>query len=132
MKFQPILEFKEIKEDTNEKEKERKLEDRKKWQEQFSLYVNSYFEEHEISSFHRKFDSRKDKLDCFVPASGSFVCHVDPVPGKKPRKKVTSGNEDDLEIRDEVKGVKKNGCGRYWGSDRCLDPCGHHSQDRQA
>ena len=123
MKFQPILEFKEIKEDTNEKEKKRKLKDQQRWQAEFSTHIVSYFDENRFDFFHSEFNPSKDKLDCFVPAAGTFICGEQAKAGKKRRKKGKinleneTPNDETKSKKDEKQGL---GCGRNWNSNRCM------------
>jgi len=99
----------------------------------------------ELPHFHDEFDYVKDKLDCFVPSPGKFKCGGEnATPGKKKRKKKaghviappvpvpeipasTPESEASKEESNEKTSIKKkkapvakNGCGRNWGSNKCL------------
>ena len=148
MKFQAVINFKEIKTNTYEKERERKLKDQEKWTACFDRIVGSYFESKTFKRFHNEFNPLNDRLDCFVPSRGHFKCQQFSNPGSKEttkkldveegatkevfveddeRKKgeVTKIDEEEKkEAKKKKKKVKitypKNGCGKNWNSNLCL------------
>ena len=102
IKLKPKLKFKEIAVDTNEKDRKRKLEDQRRWENYFRAIVVDYFEKHEFQSFHKEFDPKKDQLDVFIPTYGSFMCG-ERNPGKRKGKQ-------------KIKAAEQHGCGRTWNS----------------
>jgi len=96
MKFAPVLTFKEIADNTSEKEKEKKLEDRSRWTQFFNAIVADYFLGIDLEAYHRDFIPGRDRLDCYVPASEVFNCGgrvVGKRKGKKKKKKDGENNE---------------------------------------
>lgn len=103
--IKPKLKFKETGVDTNEKDRQRKLEDQRRWESYFHKIVVDYFESCTFQSFHKEFDPNRDQLDVFVPTYGSFMCG-ERNPGKrKGKKKKKVGNS-----------TQQSGCGRTWNS----------------
>lgn len=74
MKYKPELKFREIGEDTFEKEDERKQKDQDSWQQSFDEVIHDYFQETEINEFHEEFRKETHRLDCYIPCCGWFVC----------------------------------------------------------
>ena len=99
----PKLKFKETGVDTNEKDRQRKLEDQRRWENSFHKIVD-YFENHNFQSFHKEFDPNRDQLDVFVPTYGSFMCGQRN-PGKRKGKNKKVDNF-----------IPQSGCGRRWNS----------------
>ena len=131
MNFQAELQFKPIKTNTYEKERERKLDDQGKWTACFDQIVKPYIESHTFERFHREFNPLSDRLDCFVPSRGEFICQQFASAGCKETKKEIE-SEEEFEFKSE-EGEKKttkkkgrrrkfpqNGCGRRWNSNLCL------------
>ena len=85
--YQARLTFKPIKENAYEKERERKLEDQAKWTSYFDRIVGSYFDTHTFRGVHKELNIEKDRLDCFVPSPGMFICQQFAKPGTKPTTK---------------------------------------------
>ena len=80
--LKPKLKCKEIAVDMNEKDKKRKQEDQRRWENYFHAIVVDYFENQKFQSFHKDFDSKKDELDVFAPTYGSFM-YGERNPGKR-------------------------------------------------
>ena len=131
LKFETEIKFKLIKTNTHEKERERKLEDQEKWRKCFDRIVGSYFKNHTFNGFHGEWDFVKDRLDCFVPSRGEFLCQQFANPGtKKTKKDLRLEKADETATKEVVveneKGEKKkiiylkNGCGKKWNSNLCL------------
>ena len=129
MFFQTALQFKPIKTNTYEKERERKLEDQEKWRACFDRIVGSYFENNTFNGFHEDFNPLNDRLDCSVPSPGTFKCQQFGEAGQKKTTK-TIDSEEEVEETAKTEGVEKkknrrrkfpqNGCGRNWSSNLCL------------
>ena len=103
--IKPKLQFKEIGVDTNEKDRERKLEDQRRWEIYFHKIVVEFFESCNFQSFHQDFDPNKDQLDVFVPTYGSFMCGQRNPGKRKGKNKIKAGNS-----------TQQSGCGRRWNS----------------
>ena len=106
-KLKPKLKFKEIAVDTNEKDRKRKEEDQRRWENYFHAIVVDYFENCTFESFYKEFDPRKDQLDVFVPSYGSFMCGKRNPGKRKGKNSIQAGNS-----------LEQSGCGRSWNS--CL------------
>lgn len=118
--YKPQIEFKEINEDTYEKEKQRKLEDQQKWQMLFMKIVADYFEEKKICQVHNEFVTTKHRLDCFIPASGHFVCGGR-APGKRKGKKKKKKTDEAATMEKNLKQQEEQqGCGKSWNSNLTL------------
>ena len=138
MNFQAELIFKPIKTNTYEKERERKLKDQEKWTACFDSIVGVYFGSHTFERFHKEFNYLNDRLDCFVPSRGEFICQQFGSAGQKETKKEIQSEEeiiDEKEVKNEESEEQKNdekkkrsrrrkfpqnGCGRRWNSNLCL------------
>lgn len=119
MKFAPVLTFKEIADNTSEKEKEKKLEDRSRWTQFFNAIVADYFLGIDLKAYHRDFIPGRDRLDCYVPASGVFNCGGRVVGKRKGKKKKKKDWENNEAAKVKMQESQK-GCGRNWNSDRTL------------
>ena len=102
--LQPTLKFQEIGVDTNKKAKQRKLEDQQRWQYYFHETAVEYFKNHNFQSFHEEFDPKRDQLDAFVPAYGSFICGKRNLGKRKGKNKKVDNS------------MPQSGCGRRWNS----------------
>ena len=101
----PKLKFKETGVDTNEKDRHRKLEDQRRWENCFHKMVVDYFDNYNFQSFHKEFDPNRDQLDVFVPTYGSFMCGQRNPGKRKGKNKKNVGNS-----------TQQSGCGRTWNS----------------
>ena len=101
--IKPKLNFQEIRTDTNMKDGHRKLEDQQRWKYHFPKIVE-YFENHNFQSFRKEFDPKRDQLDVFVPAYGSFICGQRNLGKRKGKNKKVDNS------------MPQSGCGRRWNS----------------
>ena len=103
--LKPRLKFKETGIDTNEKDRERKLEDQETLEKYFHEIVGDYFNNRSFQCFRKEFDPKKHRLDVFVPTYGSFTCGQRSVGKRKGKNKIEVANSN-----------KQSGCGRTWNS----------------
>ena len=103
----PKLKFKETGVDTNEKDRQRKLEDQRRWENYFHEIVVNYFNSHSFQCFCKGFDPKKHRLDVFVPTYGSFMCGQRNL-GKRKGKRKSKVDVDNS--------TQQSGCGRRWNS----------------
>ena len=103
--LKPRLKFKETGIDTNEKDRERKLEDQETLEKYFHEIVGDYFNNRSFQCFRKEFNPKKHRLDVFVPTYGSFMCGQRNVGKRKGKNKREVGNS-----------TQQSGCGRTWNS----------------
>ncbi|XP_066913894.1 uncharacterized protein [Clytia hemisphaerica] len=125
MRVRTELRFEEIKENTNEKERARKIDDQEKWSTFFNKIVKSYFSDRAFERFHHEFEPAQHRLDCRVPSPGEFKCQQFSNPGsKKSKRKLLIKDPVNEEVKESNDGKKKkfvkNGCGKPWNSNLCL------------
>lgn len=118
--YKTRLKFKEIATDSFEKEDERKVGDRERWEQSFEKVITSYFKENSIDQFHKHFRKESQRLDCYIPSCGRFTCGGRRA-GTREVKKREKLSLNQLTEEEKIKiQEKQEGCGKRWTSNKIL------------